>query len=120
MKPIRRLIIRDKSGDSLATELNIVIASTFWSRLVGLLGRSALADHEGLLLKPCTDIHTFGMKFPIDVVFVDNRMKVLGFSDAVPPNKLRFSPRGTYAVLEVADGNRKRTGINLDDYLIFD
>lgn len=113
-------MIHDKSGNSRATELDVVIASTFWSRLVGLLGRSVLADHEGLLLEPCTDIHTLGMRFPIDVVFVDNQMKVLGFSDAVPPNKLRFSPRGTYAVLEVAVGNRKRTGINLDDYLIFD
>lgn len=101
-------------------DLEVKVASTFWSRLVGLLNRRELGDHEALLLVPCRDIHTFGMRFAIDVIFLAKSGAVLGYADNVLPNKVRSSPKGTYSVLEVANGNRKRTGINLDDQLIFD
>ena len=61
-----------KDGDVLAT---LEIADGFESRLKGLLGR----DHfEGaLLLRPARSVHTFGMRFPIDVAFCDRQLKVL-------------------------------------------
>ncbi|MEZ5511100.1 MAG: DUF192 domain-containing protein [Gammaproteobacteria bacterium] len=100
--------------------MRVELANTFWSRLVGLLNRSSLDDDQGILLIPCTSIHTFGMRFAIDVVFLDRDGRVLGFADGVKSNRIRTAPRGTVMVLEVADGNRSRTGIHLDDCLIFD
>lgn len=115
-----KLRIRQQDGTLGDTDVAVTTANTFYTRLVGLLAHRSLDDHSALLIVPCGSIHTIGMRFSIDVVFLDKNWKVLGYSDHIRPNKLRFSPRGTYAVLEVAEGNRKRTGIHLDDYLIFD
>ena len=117
---VASLKIRRIGGLVDATSVNIRVADTFFSRLVGLLSRKSLTNTEGLLLKPCASIHTIGMRFSIDVVFLDRENKVLGFADSVQANRFRFAPRRTASVLEIAEGNRIRTGINLDDYLIFD
>lgn len=115
-----RLVITKADGGSLTTHIVVVPATTFLRRLVGLLGRGFLPDDECLWLQPCTSIHTFGMRFGIDVVFLDQNRRVKGFSDGVKPNRIRFAPRGTVSVLELSEGNRSRTGINLDDQLNFD
>lgn len=109
-----------KAGESeLRTGLQVTIANDFLGRLVGLLTHSSLLSDSGLLLEPCGSIHTFGMRFTIDVIFLDKAGVVLGFADAVPPNRIRIAPRGTAKVLEIAEGNRTGTGIHLDDRLFF-
>lgn len=108
------------AGQVCPTSIWVSKATTFLTRLVGLLFRRELSENEGLLLYPCGSIHTIGMRFTIDVLFLDNKNKVLAVADEVKPNRLRFAPRGTVKVLEIAQGNRIRTGINLDDHLIFD
>lgn len=115
-----RLVITKAEGDSLVTNVVVTSATTFLRRLLGLLGRGYLPDHECLWLQPCASIHTFGMRFTIDVVFLNKDMRVVGFSDHVHPNKIRLAPKGTTSVLELSEGNRSRTGINLDDLLNFD
>lgn len=102
------------------TQVQIRIADGFLSRLLGLLLHKSLADTDGLLLVPCSSIHTMGMRFTIDVIFLDASNCVVGWSDRVPPNRFRLAPKGTVKVLEIAEGNRIRTGIHLDDLLIFD
>lgn len=115
-----QLGVKIVAGDIREISMRVELANTFWSRLVGLLNRSSLDDDQGILLIPCTSIHTFGMRFAIDVVFLDRDGRVLGFADGVKSNRIRVAPRGTVMVMEVADGNRSRTGIHLDDCLIFD
>ena len=53
------------------------IADTMWKRTVGLIGRIFLQPDSGLWLEPCSGIHTFGMRFPIDVLFLSKEMRVL-------------------------------------------
>ncbi|MBA54655.1 MAG: hypothetical protein CMK89_09385 [Pseudomonadales bacterium] len=96
------------------------VANTFWSRLIGLLSRKGIEANEGLLIIPCSSIHTFFMRFTIDLVFLDRENRVLGTCSNVKPNRVRFAPRRTHSVLEIAEGNVKKTGIHLDDFLIFD
>ena len=55
-----------------------LLADSPVTRLKGLLGRSGLGANEGLLLTPAPAIHTFFMRFPIDAVFVDREMRVVG------------------------------------------
>ena len=116
---IKSLQIQKQSGKDVATSVKVTIAVSFMARLIGLLSRSSLTDNQGLLLLPCGGIHTIGMRFTIDVVFLSVDGRVLGYADNVKPNRLRFAPKGTKQVLEVAEGNRIRTGIHLDDCLLF-
>ena len=76
----------------------------------GLLGRKALPSGEGILLKPSGSIHTFFMRFPIDVVFLDRELRVVSVSEDVLPWKVRGA-RGAKAVMELAAGEASRRGL---------
>ncbi len=67
---------------------NAVIADDPLSRTKGLLGKKALLPQEALVLKPCNSIHTFFMRFPIDVLFVDRELKVVAAISSLKPNRL--------------------------------
>lgn len=87
-----------------------VVAETALTRLRGLLGRSRLRAEEGLLIRPTSAIHTCFMRFPIDVVFLDRQLVVVGVVTHLRP--WRFAARrGAKAVLELAAGEAGRRGI---------
>ncbi len=67
---------------------NMEHADTALSRMRGLLGRDAMLKGSALLIKPCKGVHTFGMKFPIDVIFLDRENKVLAIRKNLKPNAL--------------------------------
>ena len=75
-------------GDKVRT------ARTFLSRFVGLLGTAAIADGEGLWIVPCRGVHTLGMRYPIDVAFLDARGAVVGILEGLPPNRIGRVFRG--------------------------
>ena len=85
----------------LATAL--AIADTHWTRLRGLLGvRSRdFRNGSGLWIVPCHGVHTLGMGFPIDVVYLDDAMTVIHIQGDLPP--WRFAPvrRRAASVLEL-------------------
>ena len=79
--------------------MKVLYADTPLRRLVGmLLGRGAGND-ECLVLRPCSDIHTLGMRWPIDIAFVDAVGLVMRSECGVSPGKRR-SCAGAYAVVE--------------------
>jgi uncharacterized membrane protein (UPF0127 family) len=86
------------------------------ARLRGLLGRDGLASGEGLLLRPASSIHTFFMRFPIDVVFLDRGLVVLGIHDTIDPWRTA-SQRGAKIVLELPAGESSRRGLAVGDQL---
>jgi uncharacterized protein len=86
------------------------------TRLKGLLGRDGLEQGEGLLLRPASSIHTFFMRFPIDVVFLDRALMVLGIEDAIDPWRTA-AQRGAKAVLELPAGESSRRGLAVGDRL---
>src|SRR3954454_12780159 len=53
------------------------VADSLWTRGRGLLGRRSLAADQGLLITPCTSVHTWFMRFPIDVLYMDERDRVV-------------------------------------------
>lgn len=74
-------------------------------RLKGLLGRSSLDIGEGLLLRPCSSIHTLGMRFALDVVFIDRAWQVVAAVPGVAPGRLMVSGGWRAAMtLEAAAG----------------
>ena len=80
-------------------------AAGAWSRMVGLLGREAFGAEDGLLLIPSSGVHTFGMHFPIDIVALDSRNKVLGAWPNVPPGRLAGLHWKARSVLELPAGH---------------
>lgn len=91
-------------------------ANGFFSRLRGLLGRKALATNEGLLISPCSQIHTLGMRFAIDVVFINKEGQVLAVRNAVAPARAA-SCKGARHVLELAAGSAAHFNIKKGDTL---
>lgn len=84
------------------TQLTIYSAKTFYQRLRGLLGRRELQRNEALLIQPCSDVHTFGMKYDLDIVFLDDEGEVLKV-DTLEPNRWAFC-KGSKSVLEFKSG----------------
>jgi uncharacterized membrane protein (UPF0127 family) len=89
-------------GDSTRELATVRIARSFWSRFKGLLGRRSLREMEGLLFVPGGSIHTLGMRFSIDVIFLDAQMTVLRVSANVRPWRCALAPPHTRYVLELA------------------
>lgn len=78
----------------------VAVADDFHSRLLGLAGLDAADVGAGLLIPGCASIHTFGMRFELDVVFLDRRERPLARRLRVPPRRLLWH-RGAAAVLEL-------------------
>jgi uncharacterized membrane protein (UPF0127 family) len=80
-----------------------VVADSFATRLRGLLGRRSLPAGEGMLIRRESSVHTFFMRFAIDVVFLDAEGRVLRVDENVGPWRLKAC-RGARSVLELAAG----------------
>lgn len=85
----------------------------------GLLGRDALGEGESLWIKPCNSIHTIGMKFPIDVVFLDQSEKVVHINHRLPANRITGVYFKAASVLELPVGVLKDTGTEVGDTIHF-
>lgn len=84
---------------------NVVIADRFFSRLKGLMGKNTIEDEEGLLIRPCNSIHTFFMKFNLDIAFIDNNFMVLEIYRDLAPNKLSKIYKKSKFVIESKTGS---------------
>lgn len=89
---------------SAAVAHKIECADTSLTRLVGLLGRSALNAGEGLWIHPSSGVHTFGMRFAIDVVGLDRNMRVIKLWRRVQPHRMTSVSTRIRSVLELAAG----------------
>jgi uncharacterized membrane protein (UPF0127 family) len=91
--------------------LDCRVADGFRSRFLGLMGRRALPDGEALLLVPGGSVHTFFMRFPLDVVYLDRDGTPLRVTPHVRPWRLSRAPRGTRFVLELTAGQAAASGL---------
>ena len=71
--------------DGERTPLRIRSAVRWWSRLVGLLATPKLEDPCGLWIQPCNSVHTIGMRYAIDVIFVNRDGTIAKIVDRLPP-----------------------------------
>jgi uncharacterized membrane protein (UPF0127 family) len=111
---MKKVTLKRENGEVVVDEC--VVAASPVSRMRGLLGRSELRPGEGLLLRPASAIHTCFMRFPIDAVFLDGGLRVLGISDELRPWRAA-SRRGARAVLELPAGESARRGLEPGDSL---
>jgi uncharacterized protein len=90
-------------------------ADNFLTRLVGLLKRTHLGPEEALWLMPSKGIHTIGMKFPIDVVFLTRDNHVVGLMSGLPPYRISAIHLRGYSVLELPNGTIRKSRTELGD-----
>ena len=100
-------LVSETTGKTVVAQLRI--ADCFGSRLVGLQFRRPLPSDAGLLLVPCNSVHTCFVRFPVDVVFLDDRGRVLAVRHDLRPWRLAFGPRKTHAALEMTTGAASRS-----------
>ena len=97
---------------------SLEVAATGDLRRKGLLGRTHLAPGGGLWIVPCESVHTFFMRFAIDLVYLDRRNRVRKVRRAVAPWRVSAC-FGAHSVLELVPGTIKRTGTAKGDELEF-
>ena len=91
-----------KAGGEVVCE-RCELADSPLKRMRGLLGRSGLEPGEGMLFRPAGSIHTFFMRFPLDVVFCDRDLVVVGVERDLAPWRMA-GRRGAKVVVELAAG----------------
>ncbi|HIE51557.1 MAG TPA: DUF192 domain-containing protein [Armatimonadetes bacterium] len=94
------------------------MAIKLWPRLWGLMGRRTFEPGEGLWIVPCNSIHMFFVRFPIDVLFLDEELRVLEAVSELLPNRIKAHWRAS-SVLELPAGTIARTGTAVGHYLQF-
>lgn len=89
------------TSDGKELVVNVSVAESLLARMRGLLGRASLPAGHGLLIRPCKGIHTFFMRFSIDVVFLDKDNRIVALYHSLPPNRMTPVYRKAISVLEL-------------------
>ena len=108
------MFFNESRGSVLASETRL--AGTSKARRHGLRGETALDQGQGLWIVPCEAIHTFGMKMPIDSVFLDKELRVRGLRNNLKPRRIAACLRA-HSVLELPAGAVERSGTAIGDRL---
>ena len=107
--------VNQKNDRQLASEVRV--ARSLWARFWGLMGRRSLHEGHGVLLTPCTSVHTFFMRFPIDVVFLDRNGRVVKIIPAMKPWRTALGGRGARSALELEAGAAEANGLEPGDVI---
>ena len=111
------VLLHEATGQVLAHRVHT--ASSLFTRMRGLIGTSDLKPCEALWIVPCRGIHTWFMKFPIDVVFVTKTLQLVAVFENTRPFRLAHPPwfSGTYSVFEFKTPALKQFRLKARDQL---
>ena len=101
-----------RTGSVVANQLETAFESS--DRRRGLLGRDGLGPGQALIIAPTNLVHTFTMRFPIDILFVARDGRVLKVRESVPPRRIAGA-FGGFAVVECAAGQLALSGTRAGD-----
>lgn len=93
-------------------------AHSFWTRFLGLMGRPGLEPESALSLRPCQSVHMFFMRFPLDVLFLDEVGNVVGLEEELRPWRLSSFYREAVEVLELPTGVIQASGTQVGDQIL--
>lgn len=117
MAPTCYQFLNATRGTPLATQARV--AEDFFSRLRGLLFTEPLQPGEGLYLKPCSQIHMFGMGYALDAVFIDREGKVVGVVESLRPGQVSSAFLKADGCLELPVGTISGTGTRVGDRIAY-
>ncbi len=110
-------VVNDTTQKKLGERINKAV--TFFQRTIGLLGRKELKKGEGLYIPKCRSIHTFFMRFTIDVLFIDGDNRITRVIPGLVPFRIAFGPRNTAGVLELSAGTLNDNRCVVEDKISF-
>lgn len=113
--PASLSIYHSLTGDCLAGRVRL--ANTALARLRGLLGRRRLESDEALWLRPCNGIHTIGMLFAIDAIFLDQELRIVRLIENLRPFRVTTPHLRARSVLEMAAHSVARFQLRTGDQL---
>ena len=116
---MRRLVARNASLNTVIAD-RVGVAATRASRAVGLLSRSGLEPGEALWIVPSRGVHTWGMRFTIDVLALDEDGTVIDCVSRLRPWRLRLPRKGTAGVLELPAGTLEASGTVVGHHVLLE
>lgn len=108
--------VLDEDTDGVIVE-NLKPAYSFGKRLKGLMFDKRLKSQSGVHIKPCPSIHTFFMKFPIDIIYIDKEMRIVGLEQSLDPGKFGKRFKNVHSVIELETGRILELGITVGQTL---
>jgi len=102
----------NKTNNTIISE-NVMIANTFFKRLKGLMFSKELPEEKSLHIVPCNEIHTFNMKYSIDVLYLDKNNNIVAINEEMKPGKIGKRVKKAVSVVELPSGKVKRAGIEV-------
>ena len=114
---MKRIRVANKSRWATLGD-RVLVAEWWWQRLRGLLGRPPLQPGEGLLLTPCRAVHMAGMKYPLDVAFLNQDGIVVALYHSLLPGGRSRWHAAAYSALELPTGTLAATGTREGDTLL--
>lgn len=99
----------------------VLIANNFMTRLKGLIGSKTLSSFQGLLIKPCKQVHTIGMSYPISIWYIDKKLEIVKIIDDLGPYKISPYVQNSHLIIEFpckwAEITGSKEGDLLDVYM---
>lgn len=108
-------VVLKKNGQPILD--NCFIATSFFSRFLGLMGKKSLSENFAVYFPRCSSIHTFFVRIPLDVIFVDANKKVIKIIESLQPWKVIPPIKGAKDVFEMKTGEIKRLGFSMGDLI---
>jgi uncharacterized membrane protein (UPF0127 family) len=116
---MRRLVARNASLNTVLAD-RVGVAATHAARAVGLLSRSSLDPGEALWIVPSRGVHTWGMRFTIDVLALDEAGNVVDCVSNLRPWRVRLPRKGTAGVLELPAGTVEASRTSLGHRVVLE
>jgi uncharacterized membrane protein (UPF0127 family) len=116
---MRRLVARNASLNTVIAD-RVGVAATRRSRAVGLLSRTGLEPGEALWIVPSRGVHTWGMRFTIDVLALDEDGTVIDCVPNLKPWRVRLPRKGTAGVLELPAGTLAASGTTVGHHVLLE
>ena len=107
-----------KTSNAIISE-NVIVADSFFKRLKGLMFTKELPDQNALHIVPCNEIHTFNMKYSIDVLYLNSNNTILAIDEEMKSGKIGKRVKNAISVVELPSGKIKKSDIKIGQEVEF-
>lgn len=104
------MLLKNKTTETIISQ-NLMVADNYFTRLKGLMFTKELPDQDALQIIPCGQIHTFFMKYSIDVLYLDTDNNIVSVDEELKPGSIGKHVKKAVSVVELPAGKIKEKNI---------